>query len=120
MKTDLISIKQELIRLASSGAPRPDGRTRLGRALNLLTGTKADHSYRRAGYATAERHGSATHPEAVLRGEDRYGHKLTANDVRKIRSMHRIVTQQRIADHFGVCRSVIQRILNGKSWKHVD
>ena len=29
-------------------------------------------------------------------------------------------TQQRIADHFGICASTVSRILRRKSWKHVE
>jgi hypothetical protein len=45
---------------------------------------------------------------------------LTEEDVRRIRKIGRAVTQQVLADQFGVDRSHIGKILRRKSWRHLD
>lgn len=46
--------------------------------------------------------------------------KLTENDVRKIRSMKRTHTVKEISEEFGMGKSPIRRILNGKAWKGIE
>jgi DNA-binding GntR family transcriptional regulator len=45
--------------------------------------------------------------------------KLTDDDVRKIRTLGRSLSQERIAAQFGVSRSNVGQILNNITWRHV-
>lgn len=54
------------------------------------------------------------------RGEDSYLAKLDETQVRTIKSIGSYLTQKEMADYFRVSRSVIQCILQGKTWKHVS
>jgi len=56
------------------------------------------------------------------RGETHYRSKLTENDVRKIKEIHKYsknVTQPMIARMFKVSRECICSIVNGNNWKHI-
>lgn len=87
--------------------------------------------------ATGIRHGSQTHPERVPRGDQngartkperhargsRVGNsKLTEADIQVIRSsfIPFVVTRNQLAKRFGVSKSLIDQILSGVIWKHVN
>lgn len=55
------------------------------------------------------------------RGEARAGSKLTSSQVLDIRSLYkrRVVTQKQISVRFGVCRPLINMIINRKIWCHI-
>lgn len=59
--------------------------------------------------------------KVTLRGEKDPKSILTRDEVVKIKRLYKNqnVTQYELADMFGVSRSCIQAIVNGKSWKHV-
>lgn len=79
---------------------------------HLFLGTKRDN-YR--DMMTKGRYGSC-----VALGSKHTGSKLHETDIPKIRSMAASgVTQQKIADHFGITNSRVCHILQGKAWKHV-
>lgn len=52
-----------------------------------------------------------------LKGEDHPNSKLTWKKVNKIRSLHKIITQQQIANLFGVSRENVRDILLNRLWK---
>ena len=55
----------------------------------------------------------------VVAGEAHYASKLTAADVREIRRLHGQIYQREIAEKFGVQITAVNKILNGKSWRHM-
>jgi len=57
----------------------------------------------------------------VTRGVDLPQSKLIESDVVEIRQIyrHRIMTQQELADTYGVSRSNIHMVVNRKSWRHI-
>lgn len=63
-----------------------------------------------------------THTENIPRGEQKPQAKLTEEKVREIRQLHETEqwTRRRLAAFFGVSHGVINRILHGIGWKHVN
>lgn len=57
----------------------------------------------------------------VSRGEHRYNARLTEENVRELRAVYAAggVTQQALADRYGVSLMAINKVLNGKAWAHV-
>jgi hypothetical protein len=53
------------------------------------------------------------------RGDRQGRSKLTMNDVAKIKAIGSSISQQSIAELFGVCRATISAILRGKIWSHI-
>ena len=51
-------------------------------------------------------------------GEQNPQSKLTADDVKEIRRIGKSMSQQKIANMFGVSQTLIGLILRGKSWSH--
>lgn len=51
----------------------------------------------------------------------RYGRKLGSNEVREIRDLYAKGrhTCRSLGAKFGVCKSNIEWVLNGKTWKHI-
>jgi len=105
---------------------------------HLFLGTHADNAAdcrRKGRHARGERHGSKTHPERVCRGdrhlyrqhpELRSGERssfarLTANQVRQIRSLHQqgLASRRELSLQFGVTRTNIDQIINRQTWKLV-
>lgn len=63
---------------------------------------------------------SRNHPERMFRGEQLPQHKLTVEDVLKIKELRKTgLTQEQIASMFAVKRAAISAILIGRTWKHV-
>ncbi len=71
--------------------------------------------------ARGDRNGSVTHPASRPRGERHSSAVLTEAQVNEIRltAASKAVTQQRIADRYGVSRSLISAIVNRVVWKHM-
>lgn len=101
-----------------------------GKEVNHLNGNKADP--RAANLEYTSRSGNMIHAYRVLGriskggggrsvGERNGKSKLTAGDVLKIRELLAAEnqSQQRIADRFGIVRSVVSDISTGKLWGHV-
>ena len=63
--------------------------------------------------ADKEAHGT------VIRGEDVNSAKLTAADVRAIRSLHYVRTSAELAEMYGVSQGHISRIQCGVNWAHL-
>lgn len=70
---------------------------------------------------TGDRRGSRTHPERQPRGEKVGGAKLTEDKVREIRRLYTVgdVTQQQLANVFGVSQAVIGDAIRRVTWAHV-
>lgn len=65
---------------------------------------------------------TTTMKESSAVGSEIKSRVLTEDDVREIRLLYCpfIVTQQKLADRFGVSRGNIQDIINRETWTHVD
>jgi hypothetical protein len=102
----------EAVMLAFVG-PRPDGMFVChnnsnyldNRLENLRYGTPRSNSLDRV-YAGTDN-----------RGEKHPLHKLTEKDVREIRKRHRMMTQAKLAEKYGVTDSAIRSVLARRSWK---
>lgn len=90
---------------------------------HLWLGTQADNMAdmsEKGRSLVGDRNVARTHSERVPRGENHWGAKLTEEDVRKIRHLYRQgMIQRELGALFGVDRSKISDILNGKTWVHV-
>ncbi len=92
---------------------------------HLWLGTDADNAWdksRKGRSTTGDRHGLRLHPERVPRGERSGAAKLTEADVRAIRARYAAggITQQRLADEYGVTNSLICHVIKRTAWKHVE
>lgn len=74
------------------------------RATNLRWGTRAEN------YADAVRNGT------MPAGETKWNAKLTKDHAAEIRSLKGQLSERKIASMFGVSRSTVWQILNGKLW----
>lgn len=86
---------------------------------NHLNGDKADNSASNLNWVTSsenQRHAYSTRLQRP--GEGNGNAKLTEVDVRAIRTMSGH-THREIADRFGISKSNVAAILQGKSWRHV-
>lgn len=91
------------------------------RPSHLAKGTKAKNSrdmISRGRAATGVRHGTKTSPQSIRRGTDRPNAKLDWNKVAQIRSAYEAgtVSQQNLADTFGVSVMLVNGIVNGSRW----
>jgi hypothetical protein len=92
---------------------------------HLWLGTDSDNAWdksRKGRSTTGDKHGLRLHPERVPRGERSGAAKLTEVDVRTIRIRYAGggVTQQRLADEYGVVNSLICLIIKRRLWAHVE
>jgi hypothetical protein len=55
-----------------------------------------------------------------IRGAAHVGAKLTDRDVREILAIGRSQTYRVLSERYGVSQGVISRILQGKSWPHIE
>jgi hypothetical protein len=81
-----------------------------------------------------DQHWTRLRPHAVKRGSEVGNSKLTEDNVREIRARyfggadrtslpkfkHGFESMQKLADEFGVSKSLIAMIVNGQWWKHVE
>ena len=63
------------------------------------------------------KHLPLTHADHTVKGQQNGQHKLTDEQVRAIRTDHR--TQHAIAQDYGISRTTVSKIKNGKLWKHL-
>lgn len=54
-----------------------------------------------------------------VRGEKHYAHKLTEEQVREIRQSYQPGNGYRLAELFGVTRTMVSKIMLRRNWKHV-
>ena len=69
--------------------------------------------------ARGDRSGARTHPERWARGEQHRDAKLTGAQVLEIRAKGESETLRSLASEYGVSKGAIQKILDGKSWRHI-
>lgn len=72
--------------------------------------------------ARGDRHGFRLHPECAPRGEHNGNSKLTADDVKNIRSLYRSgdFTQKQLGKRYGVTQVMVSAIVLNKFWKQVE
>ncbi len=98
---------------------------------HLFAGTPLDNAVdrdrkgrggKRNGVGKARFRGFDTHPERFPRGTRVKGVKLTEEQVREIRSLHRTGTysQVQLGKQFGVSHRSIGNLLCGHTWAHVE
>lgn len=115
--------------------PIPDGmfichhcdNRRCVRPDHLFVGTASDNmrdmvSKGRHPYPTGDDHPARKDGSFILRGEQNPIAKLTEDDVRAIRSEYARggISQQAIADRYGVSQPVISSIIRREWWRHVQ
>lgn len=88
---------------------------------HLFVGTHADNTLdkiKKGRHAIGDRHGSRTHPESILRGEQNGNAKLTQEKVTKIKTEYAAggISQEALGRKNGVGQMEISRIVNGKRW----
>jgi len=99
--------------------PRPPGAQ-----INHVSGDKQDNSVANLEYVSCRRnvrHAWETglrRPEQV-RGERHGAAKLTAAQVREIRSLHPRVPRRELARHFGVTVQCVNAVVKHKTWRHL-
>lgn len=103
-----------LVCLAFHG-PRPEGMQ-----CNHINGCKEDNRVENLEYVTARQ--NILHAANLLghwRGERNPAAKLTEEIVREIRNAYKpgLVSQQALADRYGVAQSTVGRILSGEKWR---
>lgn len=71
--------------------------------------------------ASGDKSGSRTHPESIMRGERNSQSKLTADQVRTIRTRYADggVLQSTLADEYGLTFQTISNIVRRRSWSHL-
>jgi DNA-binding transcriptional regulator YiaG len=90
---------------------------------HLFLGTQADNIRDKVAknrQATGARHGSKTKPERVSRGERQHSSKLSADQVRAIRSQYPTLTLRALAKEFGVSYATVHDIVTRQIWRHVE
>ena len=90
---------------------------------HLFLGTHFDNimdATKKGRMASGRHHGMNTHPERRAIGERNGMSKLTSKDILSIRSRYRPRHKvQLLLSEFGISRTHLWRIVNGKLWKHV-
>jgi hypothetical protein len=75
---------------------------------------------RRGRTAAGDRNGARRHPERLRRGSSVSTSKLTEEQVRLIRELHRQgALQQDLATRFGVVNQLVSAIVHRKAWAHL-
>lgn len=90
--------------------------------VNHIDGNKQHNAIGNLEWCTAKENSQHASRIGLLRpnkGEANGRSKLTGHDVIAIRRLRGHVGQREIAKRFGVARSLIQRIHQGKAWKHL-
>ena len=61
-------------------------------------------------------------PNSFVKGEAHSQAKLTGDDVSEIKNKYKPhrYSQQRLANEYGVTRTTIQQIVEGRSWRHIE
>lgn len=57
---------------------------------------------------------------ADRRGEKGTMAKITADDVRKIRTLAKTMSQRKVGDMFGLCQQTVWAIVRRKNWSHIE
>lgn len=96
--------------------PRPDGNH-----ARHLDGDKANCTLENIEYGTpvANAADKVAHGTVVL-GEKHHKAKLTARNVREIRLLVGVISFRKIGERFGVGPTAVQKIVEGRNWRHVQ
>jgi hypothetical protein len=90
---------------------------------HLFLGTPADNMHdmiAKRRHAFGDKNGARTHPEAVRHGAQRAFAKLTNEAVLEIRQLYaQGITQQILAERYGVMCSTVQKVIAGHTWRHL-
>ncbi len=99
---------------------------------NLAWGTHAENMHDMVAHGThgsrrhpervprGDRHGSRTRPERVARGERIGVHKISEDDVRRLREVHKRTRNiSKTARLLGLPRGATKCVIQGKTWTHV-
>lgn len=93
---------------------------------HLFLGTQAENiadAKAKGRMAAGENHGLRKHPERSAKGEGHGRHKLTTEEVLRMRAQHAWPLprgiQARIARAFGVSPTTVREVLTGENWKHL-
>lgn len=92
--------------------------------VNHKDGNKVNNFYKNLEFVTSSENVQHAFDNGLMenqaRGERQHLSKLKANDIPKIRKMSSDgYFANEIADIYDVHKSTIQRVLNGKTWKHI-
>jgi HNH endonuclease/NUMOD4 motif len=97
-----------------------------GKEINHKNGNKTDARAENLEYITHQentqhgyRLGLNPGPRNPAKGEDNKHHKLTEEQVRQIRALKGILSQDAIAKRFGITQPNVGYIHRGDTWKHV-
>lgn len=124
-------------------ARHPDGRAHMNGAKPSRVMCELAHGYaptrqHEAAHSCGNGHGGCVNPKhlrwatpienaadkrahgTVIEGEAHYHSKLTEPAVRQIRQMAQAMPQKELCHVFGVNANTISKIVNRKSWKHVQ
>lgn len=90
--------------------------------VNHINGIKTDLSLQNLEWVTAQeniKHAFMTGLNKGPRGERQHCHKLTEQDVRDIRKLSSYLSHRKIAKIYNVAHVNIDKIIDGRNWKHV-
>lgn len=122
--------------IAHEGEPFPEGKEAAHlchfppccNPAHIVAATHAEnisHSVRdgryKANHTRGDTHWTRLRPESALRGEQHGRARLTEADVLEIRRIYAAgeMAQHPLAHRFGVSRSLIKDIVQGKCWRHL-
>lgn len=88
--------------------------------VNHKNGAKSDNRLENLEYCTSSENTQHAYDTGLMaRGENHHRSKLTRARVEKIKYEHKGMTQQAIAEIYGITRSLVSDIRSGKIWKHI-
>lgn len=88
--------------------------------VNHKNGIKSDNHLQNLEYCTASKNTQHAYDIGLSsKGEKHYASKLTRACAERIKYGHQGMTQQEVANIYGVSRMLISEIRSGKAWKHI-
>lgn len=105
-----------LVALAFHGQPKK------GQEVNHIDGNPQNNTPENLEWCTRsynQQHAFRTGLNTGHKGEENFNSKLTEDDVRQVRALRGTLSQQQLADNFGVSKSAIKHIQMNRVWKHL-